>query len=208
MAPTRDKPTESLPTSIPVAISERHVHLTPAVIEQLFSDHYRLNVNSTASQPHQFAARESVTLIGPRGRLRNVRIIGPPRAVNQVEISRTDAEALGVEAPIRESGDLIGTPGVIIEGPRCQVTLGTGVICAHRHIHMSPADAERLGLKDRERVEVATVGSNRELLFRDVLVRVSPDYRLESHLDRDEANAAGLRAGDYAVLHEAGNASD
>jgi propanediol utilization protein len=165
-----------------------------------------LHVGAELRQPHRFAALECVTLIGPNGRrLRDVRVIGPARAVNQIEISRTDAQTLGIRAPTRESGDLIGTPGIIIEGPRSSVTLGTGVICAQRHIHMAPADAESLCLKDRERVEVATKGNNRGLLFRDVLVRVSPDYRLELHLDTDEANAAGLRNGDYAVLQKRDN---
>jgi propanediol utilization protein len=120
--------------------------------------------------------------------------------VNQIEISRTDALALGIKAPVRESGDLIGTPGIILEGPRTQVTLGTGVICSLRHIHMSPADAERLALADEDRVEVSTEGNNRRMVFRDVLVRVSPNYQLELHLDTDEANAAGLRTGDFATL--------
>jgi propanediol utilization protein len=198
----------SLPVSIPVAISSRHVHLTASVIEALFCDRYRLHVGAELGQTHQFAALECVTLIGPTGhRLRDVRVIGPARAVNQIEISRTDAQTLGIRAPTRESGDLIGTPGIIIEGPRSRVPLGTGVICAHRHIHMAPADAERLCLKDRDRVEVATEGNNRGLLFRDVLVRVSPGYRLELHLDTDEANAAGLRDGDYAVLQNGDSVS-
>jgi len=192
---------------IPIEISNRHVHLTPSVIEQLFCDNYRLHVGSALVQPHQYAAEETVTLIGPCGRLRNVRIVGPPRSANQVEISRTDALTLGITAPVRESGDLIGTPGIIIEGPRMQVTLGTGVICSLRHIHMNPADAARLALADKDRVEVSTEGHNRGLVFRDVLVRVSPNYQLELHLDTDEANAAGLRAGDYATLRTTCNSA-
>jgi propanediol utilization protein len=107
---------------------------------------------------------------------------------------------LGIRAPIRESGDLIGTPGITIEGPRGRVSLGTGVICAHRHLHLSPAEANRLALQDRERVSVSTSGRNRSMLFDDVLVRVSPDYRLELHLDSDEADAAGLHSGDEGIL--------
>jgi acetate kinase len=193
------------PVSIPVAISSRHVHLTQAMIERLFGDKYRLHVDSALNQPHQYLAMETVTLVGPYGRIRNVCVIGPARSVNQVEISRTDAITLGTKAPVRESGDLIGSPGIVIEGPRAEVQLGTGVICAFRHIHMSPAEAERLVVKDRDRVEVSTEVYNRRMLFRDVLVRVSPDYQLELHLDTDEANAAGLRAGDFAVLRKTGS---
>lgn len=192
---------EKRPVNIPVAISSGHVHLTQAVIEQLFCDRYRLHDRSALVQRQEFSAEETVTLIGPGGRLRNVRVLGPPRSVNQIEITRTDALALGIKAPVRESGDLIGTPGVILQGPRTQVTLGTGVICPLRHIHMNPADAERLALADGDRVEVSTEGHNRRLVFQDVLVRVFPDHQLELHLDTDEANAAGLYAGDYATLH-------
>ena len=161
------------PVSIPVAISSRHVHLTQAMIERLFGDKYRLHVDSALHQPHQYLAMETVTLVGPYGRIRNVCVVGPARSVNQVEISRTDAITLGTKAPVRESGDLIGSPGIVIEGPRAEVQLGTGLICAFRHIHMSPAEAERLGVKDRDRVEVSTEVYNRRMLFRDVLVRVS-----------------------------------
>jgi len=186
---------------VPVVISSRHVHLTAAVIEQLFCDRYRLHSASQLSQAQQFAALEKVTLIGPNGRrIRDVLVVGPPRAANQVEISRTDAETLELRVPTRESGDLIGSPGIIIEGPRSRVTLGTGVICPQRHIHMSTADAVRLRLSDRDRVEVSTDVYNRGVVFRDVLVRVSANYRLELHLDSDEANAAGLRGGNAAAL--------
>jgi propanediol utilization protein len=197
--------TSTRQVNIPVAISSRHVHLTQATIEQLFGNQYQLRVDTVLNQPYQYEAMETVALIGPYGRIRNVRVVGPARAVNQIEVSRTDAITLGIKAPVRESGDLIGSPGIVIEGPRAQVQLGTGVICAFRHIHMSPADAERLAVKDRDRVEVSTEVYNRGVRFRDVLVRVSPDYQLELHLDTDEANAAGLRAGDFAVLCKTGN---
>ncbi len=185
---------------VPVAISTAHVHLTPAVIEELFSDMYRLHERSRLLQPTQYAAKESVTLIGPHGRLSNVRIIGPPRAVNQVELSRNDALTLGIDAPERKSGDLEGTPGIFIEGPRTRVKLERGVICALRHVHMGPFDADRLGLKDQDRIDVFTEGPTRRILFRDVLVRVSADYRLELHLDADDGRAAGLSSGDYVLL--------
>ena len=189
-----------LAVHIPIAISNRHVHLTASVIEQLFADHYRLHCDHRVNPGQQFVATECVTLVGPIGRIRNVRVVGPPRKINQVEISRSDAEILGLNVPVRESGDIIGSPGILIEGPRSLIRLGTGVICAQRHIHMTPVDARRLGLKDRDRVSVSTQGPNRALQFRDVLVRISPDYNLELHVDSDEANAAGVKLGDHAVL--------
>jgi len=194
------RPANGAPIRIPVAISARHVHLTESAIEALFSDHYHLHVHSGLVQPGQFAAEELVTLVGPHGRIPHVRIVGPPRAENQVELSRTDALTLGINAPVRESGDLAGTPGITIEGPRGSIKLDSGVICALRHVHMNPAEAERLGFKDQDRIELAAESDDRRMLFRDVVVRVSPTYRLEMHLDTDEGNAAGLRSGDYMVL--------
>src|SRR5208283_3482357 len=170
-------PTDRSWVRVPVAISARHVHLTPAVIEELFCDKYRLHEHSRLVQPTQFVAEESVTLIGPRGRISNVRVIGPPRSANQVELSQTDAVTLGIDAPVRASGDLTGTPGILIEGPRTRVKLERGVIRALRHLHMSPLDADRLGLKDQDRIEVSNERHTRRILFRDVLVRVSADYR-------------------------------
>ena len=208
-----DKAMIAKPVNIPIAIARTHVHLTASAIEVLFGDDYCLHKDEALNQAHQFMAMESVTLVGPRRRLSNVHIIGPPRAVNQVELSRTDAESLGIQAPVRASGDLIGTPGITIEGPRTRVVLGTGVICAQRHIHMNPMEAKQLGVKDQDRVSVSTGVSNRGLQFRNVLIRVSPGYKLELHLDTDEANAAGIREGDYAVLdqitaHAAGGLKD
>jgi propanediol utilization protein len=193
-------PAEGLPVRIPVVVSMRHAHLTAAIIEQLFCDRYRLHPSGVALPGQQFATLETVDLVGPQGRLRKVQVIGPPRAVNQIEISRADALILGIRVPVRESGDLIGTPGLTVRGPRSQVALGTGVICALRHVHINPEQAKHFGLKDRDRVEVATQGINRRLCFQDVLVRVGPHDSLELHLDTDEANAAGVRTGDFAVL--------
>ncbi len=188
---------------IPIVISTPHVHLTAALIEELFCDRYQLHVRSPLSQPAQFAAEEVVHLIGPSGRLANVRVIGPPRAENQVELSDRAARALGVDAPARESGDLAGTPGITIEGPRTRATLKKGVIRALRHIHMNPEDARRFRLKDHDRVDVA-VGPGAPPLFEDVVVRVAPGYQLEFHLDIDESEAAGLHAGDSVALSGAG----
>lgn len=193
---------DNSPLRVPVAISAAHVYLTPAIIEQLFCDRYRLHEHSRLAQPTQYAAKECVTLIGPKGRISNVRVIGPPRSVNQIEVSMTDAHTLGIDVPVRRSGDLEGTPGVLIEGPRMRVALERGVICGQPHVHMSPRDAERLGLKDQDRIEVATERHTRRILFRDVLVRVSSDCRLELHLDRDEGASAGLHSGDYIILNK------
>lgn len=185
---------------IPVAISARHVHPTREALDALFGRGYQLRVHSPLSQPGQFAAEETVTLIGPQGRIPHVRVVGPPRAECQVEVSRSDEFLLGIDAPTRESGHLSGTPGIVLEGPAGQLALDHGVICALRHIHMTPADAQCLGLSSGELVNVAVATGDRELVFGDVIVRVAPDYRLELHLDTDEGNAAGLHQGDSGVL--------
>jgi acetate kinase len=149
---------------------------------------------SDLSQPGQFAAVETVNLIGPKGRIDHVRILGPVRKESQVEIARTEQFKLGIEVPIRDSGDTEGTPGITIEGESGSVDLDKGVICAKRHIHISPEEALNLGLRDKDVVRVKVKGI-RELIFGDVLVRVNPNYRLDMHLDTDEANAAQISAG-------------
>jgi acetate kinase len=188
------------PVRVPVAISGRHVHLTQATLERLFGVGYALRVHAALNQPGQFAAEETVSLIGPRGRLDHVRIVGPTRSENQVEVSRSDEFMLGLDAPVRESGDLAGTPGIIIEGPNGQLALDHGVVCALRHIHMTPGDALKLGVHDQQKVEVEVESQSRRLIFGDVIVRVSPNYRLELHLDTDEGNAAGLGPNVVALL--------
>jgi propanediol utilization protein len=198
---------EQTPTlaRIPVAVSERHVHLTQSIIEQLFCDKYHLHEHARVSQPTQFAARETVTLVGPRGRISNVRVIGPPRDDNQVEISQSDALALGVSAPVRESGDVKDSPGILVEGPRGCVRLDHGVIRTLRHIHLVSDEAARHGLKDRDRVDVAKEGAHPHTLFCDVLVRVSSGCQTELHLDPDESDAAGLSTGAcVAIKHMPG----
>lgn len=193
---------QPVPALIPVAISARHVHLTQGTVERLFGRGYLLRVHSPLFQPGQYAAQETVTLVGPRGRLLHVRIVGPPPSEDQVELSRTDEIELGIDAPLRESGDLARSPGIAIKGSLDSVTLHRGVICALRHVHMSPADADVLGLKNHDRVAVAVTTRNRRLIFGDVAVRVSPAFRLELHLDADEGNAAGLHSGEEVVLAE------
>jgi acetate kinase len=201
MKPRHHRPMlDTAPADIPVAISARHVHLTQQSLERLFGSDRSLHVHASLLQSGQFAAEETVTLVGARGRLAHVRVVGPTRAEDQAEISRSDALTLGIDPPIRESGDLAGTPGLVIEGPAGTVTLTHGAICALRHIHMTPVDADVLGLKDQDRVEVAVESANRRLVFGDVVVRVSSDFRLELHLDTDEGNACDLHPGAHGVL--------
>jgi len=185
---------------IPVAVSARHVHLSQATIERLFGPGYMLHPRDPLSQPGQFASIETVTLTGQRGCLEHVRVLGPPREADQVEISVTDERHLGIDAPLRLSGDLASTPGVTLKGPKGRVTLAAGVVCALRHIHMSPADAGQFGVKDRDLVQVAVDSGGRSVVFGDVVIRVSPHFRLELHLDTDEGNAAGVGPGTSARL--------
>lgn len=185
---------------IPIAVSVRHVHLTESSIETLFGIGHELTVAHPLSQPGQYAAEETVTLRGPKHSIEHVRVLGPPRSEDQVEISRTDEFTLGIDAPVRASGDTQNSPGIALIGPEGTVDLTTGVICAWRHIHMEPHDAESRGLQDGDVVDVAIDGGDRDLQFGDVLIRVRPDYRLEMHLDTDEANAAGLNTGDDGAL--------
>lgn len=185
---------------IPVAISARHAHLSQPTIEKLFGAGYRLTPRAAVSQTGQYAAQETVALLGPRGRIDDVRLMGPPRERDQIEISRSDEFTLGVDAPVRISGDVANTPGVTLEGPCGRHTLKQGLICARRHIHMSDADAARLGVRDCQRVRVRIDSDGRDLTFDDVTVRVAPTFRLELHLDTDEANAAGLKPGDAGEL--------
>ena len=185
---------------IPVAVSARHAHLRQETLEQLFGPNYQLTPKNALSQPGQFSAQETVRLAGPRGAIDHVRLMGPPRAHDQVEISRSDEFVLGIDAPVRISGDLANTPGVTLEGPHGSITIPHGVICARRHIHMNPVDALRLGITDCDTVSVRIDSAGRDLTFEDVSVRIAPQFTLELHLDTDEANAAEVRAGDYAEL--------
>ncbi len=179
---------------VPISVSVRHVHLSQSDFETLFGKGKTMTPRSELSQPGQFACVETVNLVGPKGRVNGVRLLGPPRRESQVEISRTEEFQLGIDAPIRESGDLEGTPGIVIEGDIGTVRLEKGVICAMRHIHMSPENALGFGLRNRDVIRVRVPGE-RGLIFGDVLVRVDPNYRLDMHLDTDEANAAEISGG-------------
>ena len=180
------------PGPIPIAVSARHLHLDRDTFARLFGDNATPTHYKDLSQPKQYACEETVSLIGPRGRLDQVRLLGPLRSKNQIEISRTDEFLLGVDAPVRNSGQVKDSAPITLEGPNGTVHLTEGLICARRHIHMHTDDAKRFGVNNHDEVEVAIVGGPRELIFGDVLVRVSPGYRLEMHIDTDEANAAEL----------------
>lgn len=187
---------------IPVGVSNRHVHVTQEDLEILYGKGYNLTKKSDLKQPGQFASNETVTIRGPKGEFNKVRILGPVRNQSQIEISKTDSFRLGVRPPIRESGQLAGTPGLEMIGPKGTVVLPQGAIIALRHIHMTPQQAEEMGVWDKDIVEVETFGE-RHGVFGDVLVRVSDQFSLEMHVDVDEANACSLSNNDYVLIrHE------
>ncbi|MCC5945497.1 MAG: phosphate propanoyltransferase [Bernardetiaceae bacterium] len=191
---------------IPVAVSARHAHLTQKTVEKLFGKGYQLTKFRDLSQPGQYACQETLTLIGPKNNIEKVRILGPTRPEDQIEISRTDEFILGIDAPVRASGHIENTPGIILEGTEGRrVNLKEGVICAWRHIHMHPDDAVKFGVEDKDVVEVEIDNKGRSLIFGDVLVRVSPQFNLEMHIDTDEANAAEIRPGDTGALRHTGS---
>ena len=184
---------------VPVGVSNRHVHLSQEDLETLFGKGATLTVKKDLSQPGQFAAEETVNLIGPKRSIPNVRILGPVRPQTQVEISLTDSFTLGITAPVRDSGNLENTPGLIIEGPKGRIEIEEGVIVAQRHLHLHDTEAAELGLKDQDYIQVKVDGP-RGLIFDQVLVRVSPKFKKDLHLDIDEANAAGLKTGDLVTI--------
>jgi putative phosphotransacetylase len=173
-----------------VETSARHIHLTNADIETLFGQGAVLHNKKDLSQPGQFACEEKVELVGPKGSLK-VSVLGPARSATQVELSFTDARTLGLKGvPVRESGDIAGTPGLKLVGPAGEIDLAEGVIIAKRHIHMTPADAEAFGVKDKDIVSVKIDSADRSTIYGDVVVRVSSSYALAMHIDTDESNAA------------------
>jgi propanediol utilization protein len=176
-------------------VSARHAHLSQPTIDVLFGAGHELTVRGPLSQTGQYSATETISLIGPSGRIDGVRVLGPPRDRDQIEISSTDEIALGIQAPLRLSGDLDATPSVTVEGTRGRLALPGGVINARRHVHMSPKDAARFGVGHGDMVDVRVDSDGRDLVFGDVAVRVSDDFRLEMHIDTDEANAAGIGRG-------------
>ncbi|MCR5522024.1 MAG: phosphate propanoyltransferase [Clostridia bacterium] len=178
-----------------IETSARHVHVTQEALEILFGKGYELTVKKMLSQPGQFASNERVAVIGTKSQFPAVSILGPVRPECQVELSLTDARSIGVEAPIRESGDVAGSGACKLVGPNGEVELKEGVIAAKRHIHATPEDAEKYGLKDKQIVSVRIDSEGRSLIFDDVVVRVSPKYALAMHIDTDESNAAGATPG-------------
>ena len=185
--------------TIEMEASGRHIHLSRAHVEALFGPGYQLTPVKDLSQPGQFACKERVTLVGPRGELKNVVVLGPERGESQVEISLTDAVSLGITPPVRQSGDIAGTPGLTVRCGERLVTLDHGLIAAQRHIHMTPEDAGRRGVKDGQVVRLKTFTA-RPLVFDDVVVRVSPKFATVVHLDYDEANACGFHKGDRGMI--------
>lgn len=173
-----------------VETSARHIHLTDEAIEILFGKGATLTHKKDLSQPGQFACEERVTIVGPKNQIANVIILGPARSACQVEVSLSDTRTLGIKnVPVRESGDVAGTPGCKLIGSAGELELTEGVIVAKRHIHMTPADAEAFGVADKEIVQVK-INSERTTVYDDVIVRVSPKYALAMHIDTDESNAA------------------
>lgn len=184
---------------VSVGLSNRHLHVSREDLDVLFGKDYELNHLKDLSQPGQYAAQEVVDLVGPKGVLKNVRILGPVRNSTQIEVSFADARALGVSAPVRESGKIQGTPGCKLVGPQGEVEISEGVIVAARHIHMHSDDAVKFGVYDKELVNVETDGA-RGIVFKNVLVRADDSFALELHLDIEEGNAAGLKNGDEVTI--------
>lgn len=186
---------------VPVGVSNRHVHVTKETFAILFGEDAQMTKKSDVKQPGQFAANECVTVAGPKGEFKKVRILGPERKVDQVEISKTDCFKLGVRPNVRMSGDLGGTDGLTLIGPKGQVTLDEGCIVALRHVHMLPDQAKELGFSDGEIVEIETFG-DRSGIFGNVVMRISDASALEMHIDTDEANALGIKNNDLVLIRK------
>jgi len=183
-----------------VETSARHVHLSREDLDTLFGQGYQLTVKKELSQPGQFASAERVDVVGPKKTLSGVTILGPVRKATQIEISMTDARSIGVEAPIRESGNTAGSAPCRLVGPKGEVELRQGVIVAKRHIHMKPDDAQKFGVHDKQIVSVKIENDQRSVIYDDVVVRVSEDYSLTMHIDTDESNAAGIKRGVFGAI--------
>ena len=189
-----DRIQNELDSSFEVEASGRHVHLSRKELDALLGTGYELTKVKDLSQPGQYASKERLTVVGPKGAFHNVVILGPVRKESQVEVSLTDCLQLGVKAPIRESGDIEGTPGIVLVNGDKSVSLDKGLIVAKRHVHMTPEDAEKIGVKNHDIVKVKVEGA-RPLIFDDVVIRVSPKFATYMHIDYDEANACGFSKG-------------
>ncbi len=195
----KNQPSRPDDGKIPIGVSARHVHLAQAEVEQLFGENYQLTPKFELSQPGQFAAEETVVIAGPKGSIERVRILGPARTLTQVEVSWTDAMKLGVKPPLRISGDIKDSSPVTLIGPKGSVVLPEGLIIAQAHIHMSPADSERFQVVDGQSVQIKVQGL-RPIILSNVMIRVSERYRLEMHIDTDEANAGLIQQGAFAEI--------
>lgn len=199
--PTQVNPDEITPIAVTVGISARHVHLNHEHVETLFGAGHELKPFKDLSQPGQYACEEMVTVVGPKGVIEKVRVLGPERKASQVELSISDCFKIGIKAPLRDSGDLAGSASVTLVGPVGSVTLKEGAIIAARHIHMDVATAEKYHLEDGDRIYVRAKGP-RGIIFGDVLVRVNSNFKTEMHVDTDEGNAVGLRNGDTVYAYK------
>ncbi len=184
---------------VSIGLSNRHLHVTQEHLDKLFGEGHQLTEFKILTQPGQYACEEKVDIVGPKGTLKGVRILGPVRSATQIEISVSDSYKLGLKVPVRDSGDIEGTPGAKIIGPKGEVELDKGVIVAARHIHMHPDDAKAFGVEDFQRVKVRAEGM-RGLVFENVLIRVAPNFALDMHIDVEEGNAAGLSNGDMVEV--------
>lgn len=184
---------------IPIEISARHAHLSQKDLEILFGCNYQLKKSKDLSQPGQFAAQETVKIKGPKGEIDKVRILGPVRPQTQIEVSMTDGFFLGIQPPLRLSGNLAGSTGIKIIGSRGEVNLKEGLIVAKRHLHVSPEEAKKLNIKNGDLVSVKT-SDERSVIFNNIIVRVDKNFRLACQLDTDEANGAGVRQGEWGEL--------
>ena len=183
-----------------VETSARHIHVSREDLDILYGKDYQLTNKKDLSQPGQFACEERLNLVGPKGELKNISILGPERKATQVELSLTDARALGIKVPVRESGDIDNTPGLKLVGPKGEVEIPMGAIAAKRHIHLTPADAEEMGLVDKQIVSVKVETADRTTTFGDVVVRVHPNFAAAMHIDTDEANAAAMAGTVYGEI--------
>lgn len=178
-----------------IETSARHAHVTREDLDTLFGKGYELTSKKELSQPGQFASNERIKVVGPKGEFPAVSILGPIRLKTQVELSATDARSIGVNAPVKESGDLDGAGACKLVGPKGEVELDNGIIIAKRHIHARPEDAQKYNLQDKQVVAVKVTSNERSLIFDDVIVRVNPEYAFAMHIDTDESNAAGITPG-------------
>ncbi|WP_019240722.1 MULTISPECIES: phosphate propanoyltransferase [Bacillus] len=188
---------------IPIAVSARHAHLSSNDVEALFGEGYQLTKKADLSQPGQFSAKETITIIGPKGTIENVRVLGPARELTQIEISMTDVVKLGVDPHVRVSGDITGTSPIRILGPKGVLDKQEGVIIAANHIHMNEQDAKQFSVENGEYVRIIAMGQ-RPITFEKVLIRVSSRFKLEMHIDTDEANAGLISTGKRGILSKYG----